>query len=83
MMAVFTGQEGLKLGGVSHLRDLEHVLHVIVEGLDDELQWHGVGCRAELAQVYPGIFHGCVGVGDLKEYQVVKFQDFCKVMLRK
>jgi len=38
--------------------DLEHVLHAIVEGLKDELQWPGVDCRAELANVYPGIFHG-------------------------
>jgi hypothetical protein len=55
--------------------DLEHVLCAIVEGLDDELQWPGVDHRAELANVYPGIFHGCIGVGDVKEFQVVKFQD--------
>jgi hypothetical protein len=70
-------------------RDLEHVLCAIMEGLDDELQWPGVDCRAELAQVYP-IFHGCIEVGDVKEYQVVKFQEtvkirrliyFCEVML--
>ena len=56
-------------------RDLEHVLRAIVEGLDDELQWPGADRRAELANVYPGIFHGCIGVGDVKEFQVVKFQD--------
>jgi hypothetical protein len=51
------------------------VLCAIVEGLEDELQWPGVDCRAELANVYPGIFHGCIGVGDVKEFQVVKFQN--------
>jgi hypothetical protein len=56
-------------------RDLEHVLRAIVEGLDDELPWPGTDCRAELANVYHGIFHGCIGVGDVKEYQVVKFKD--------
>jgi hypothetical protein len=31
--------------------------------------------RQELASVFPGIFHGCVGVANVKEYQVVKFLD--------
>jgi len=46
-----------------------------VEGLDDELQWPGEDHRAELANVYPGIFHRYIGVGDVKEFQVVEFQD--------
>ena len=25
--------------------------------------------------MYPGIFNGCIGVGDVKEYQVVKYKD--------
>ncbi len=54
---------------------MDHVLHAIIEGLDDELQWPGVDQTAELAQVYPDIFHGCIGVGEMKEYQVVKLQD--------
>jgi len=60
--------------------DLEHVLRPIIEGVDDELQWPGVDHRAELANVYvyPGIFHGCIGVGDVKEFQLVKFQDLVK-----
>ncbi len=28
--------------------------------------------------MYPGIFHGCIGVGDMKEFQVVKLQDTIK-----
>ena len=51
--------------------DLEHVLRAIVEGLEDELQSPGVDRRAELTNVYPGNFHGCIGVGDVKEFQVV------------
>ncbi len=51
--------------------DLEHVLHAIVEGLF-ELQWPGVDHRAELANMYPGIFHGCIGVGDVEELQLKK-----------
>jgi len=46
------------------------VLHAIVEGLDDELQWPGVDHRAELANVYTGIFHGCIGVGDVKNFRL-------------
>jgi hypothetical protein len=42
-------------------RDLGYVLHAIVEGLDDELQWPVIDHRAELANVYSGIFHGCIG----------------------
>jgi hypothetical protein len=38
--------------------DLEPLFHAIVEGLHDEMQWPGVDHRAELANVYPGIFHG-------------------------
>jgi len=56
-------------------RDLEHVLHAIVEGLDDEMKWPDEERRQELANVYPGIFNGCIGVADVKEYQVVKFKD--------
>jgi hypothetical protein len=55
--------------------DLEHVLHAIVEGLDDELKWPNEQRRQELANVYPGIFNGCIGVGDVKEYQVVNYKD--------
>lgn len=55
--------------------DLEHVLHAIVEGLDDELKWPNEQRRQELANVYPGVFNGCIGVGDVKEYQVVKYKD--------
>jgi hypothetical protein len=51
---------------------LEHVLHAIVEGLDDELKWPDVNRRQELANVHPGIFNSCIGVGDVKEFQVVK-----------
>jgi hypothetical protein len=47
----------------------------IVEGLDDQLQWPNEQHRAELANVFQGIFNGCIGVNDVKEYQVVKFQD--------
>jgi len=28
-----------------------------------------------LANVYPGIFNGCIGVADVKEYELVKFKD--------
>jgi hypothetical protein len=56
-------------------RDLEHVLRATVEGLDDELKWPNEQCKQELANVYPGIFNGCIGVGDVKEYQVVKYKD--------
>jgi hypothetical protein len=27
---------------------------------------------------YPGIFQGCLGVGDVKEFEVVKFDDTVK-----
>jgi hypothetical protein len=43
----------------------------IVEGLDDQLQWPNEQRRAEMANIFQGIFHGCIGVADVKEYQVV------------
>ncbi len=62
----------------SLLEDNVHVLRAIVEGLDDELQWPVAARRQELANVFPGMFHGCVGVADVKEYQVVKYLDTVK-----
>jgi hypothetical protein len=51
-----------------------------VEGLDDQLQWLDENCHAELANVFTGIFKGCIGiaVADVKEYQVVKYKDTVK-----
>jgi hypothetical protein len=55
--------------------DTVHILEADVEGLDDQLQRPDMEKRQELASVFPGIFHGCVGVANVKEYQVVKFLD--------
>jgi hypothetical protein len=56
--------------------DLKHVLCAIVEGLDDDLQWPDVDPRAEMANVYPVFyFYFCIGVGDVKEFQVAKLHD--------
>jgi hypothetical protein len=52
--------------------DTVHVLEAIVEGLDDQLQWPDVEKRQELAAVFSDMFHGCVGVVTVKEYQGVK-----------
>ncbi len=46
-----------------------------MEGLEDELQWPDAEKRQELPAVFPGLFHGCIGVADVKEYQVVKHLD--------
>jgi hypothetical protein len=45
----------------------------MVEGLEDELQWPEAEKREELGAVFPGMFNGCIGVSDVKEYQVVKY----------
>ena len=58
--------------------DVIHVLTAIVEGLDDQLQWPDENHRGELANVFPGIFNGCIGIADVKEYQVVKYKDTVK-----
>jgi hypothetical protein len=62
-------------GKPSLQEDTVHVLCDIVEGLDDEFQWLYAARRPELANVFPGMFHGCVGVSDKKEYQFVKYLD--------
>jgi hypothetical protein len=49
-----------------------------VEGLEDELQWPDAEKRQELGAVFPGMFNGCIGVSDVKEYQVVKYLDTVK-----
>jgi hypothetical protein len=55
--------------------DLVHVLESIIEGLDDHLQWPSEQRREELANQFTGIFHGCIGIADVKEYQIVKLKD--------
>jgi hypothetical protein len=55
-----------------------YVLQAIVEGLEDELQWPDAEKRQELGAVFPGMFKGCVGVSDVKEYEVVKYLDPAK-----
>jgi hypothetical protein len=57
-------------GKSSLQEDCEHVLIAIVEGLEDELVWPHEGERAQLAVAYEGIFHGCIGIGDVKEFQI-------------
>jgi len=55
--------------------DLVHVLTAIVEGLDGHLQWPDVDRRQELSRVFPGILRGCIGIGDVKEFQIEKPKD--------
>jgi hypothetical protein len=43
--------------------------------LEDKLQWPDAKKRQQLAVVFPGKFNGCIGVADVKEYQVVKYLD--------
>jgi hypothetical protein len=43
--------------------------------LEDELQWPDAEKRQQLAAVFSGMFNGCIGVADVKEYQVVKVLD--------
>ena len=56
--------------------DLVHVLHVIVEGLDEHLSWLDENPRCELAAVFPGILNGCIGIGNVKEkeYEIEKLK---------
>jgi hypothetical protein len=58
--------------------DLVHALHAIIEGLDEHLTWSDDNCRCDLAAVYPGILRGCIGVGDVKEYEIEKPKDSVK-----
>ncbi len=55
--------------------DLVHVLVAIIEGLDEHMQWPNEQHREGLANQFTGIFHGCIGIADVKEYQVVKYKD--------
>jgi hypothetical protein len=58
--------------------DLVHVLTAIVEGLDDHLQWPNANRRQEFANTFPGILRGCIGVGDVKEFEIEKPKDSVK-----
>jgi hypothetical protein len=61
--------------------DLVHVLQAIVEGLHEHLTWPDGDCRHELAEVFPGILRGCIGVGDVKEYEIEKPKNSLKEKL--
>ncbi len=39
------------------------------------MRWPEDNCRRELAVVFPGILSGCIGVGDIKEYEIEKPKD--------
>jgi len=58
--------------------DLVHVLIAIVEGLDDQVQWPDHNRRRELANVFQGVMKGCIGIADVKEYQIEKPTDKIK-----
>jgi hypothetical protein len=62
-------------GKSSLQEDLIHFLMAIVEGLDNQLQWPDENRRMELSNIFPGIFRGCIGMADVKEFQVVKSKD--------
>ncbi len=49
-----------------------HVLTAIVEGLDGHLQCPDEKWREELSLIFPGILRGCIGVGNVKEFQIEK-----------
>ena len=49
-----------------------------MEGLENELQWPDAEKRQELGAVFPGMINGCIGVSDVKEYQVLKDLDTVK-----
>jgi len=65
-------------GKSSLQEDLVHVLIAIVEGLDDQLQWPDRIRRRELANVFQGVMKGCIGIADVKEYQIEKPTDKIK-----
>jgi hypothetical protein len=76
MMVIFTAVEARAGWGKSSLQeDVIHVLMTIVEGLDDQLIWPDKTCTRELSNVFLGICCGCIGIADVKEYQVIKFKD--------
>jgi hypothetical protein len=73
-----TQEADIGYGKSSIQEDTVHVLQAIVEDLEDELQWPDAEKRQELGAVFPGMFIGCIGVSDVKEYQVVTYLDTVK-----
>jgi hypothetical protein len=41
-----------------------------VEGFDGELQWPDMDQRQQLASTYDGIFHGCISISVVKEFEM-------------
>jgi hypothetical protein len=55
--------------------DLFHVLTAIVEGLDEHLSWPDENHRHELDVTFSWHLSGCIGVCDVKEYEIEKPKD--------
>jgi hypothetical protein len=60
-------------GKSSLQKDIVHVLIAIVEGLENQVQWPDADCRQELKKLFEvGMLIDCIGVGDVKEYEIEK-----------
>lgn len=58
------------------------MLKAIAEGLNDQLQRPDENYRQKLASTFPGIFQGCIRVGDVKEFQIQQLVDQVKERIR-
>jgi hypothetical protein len=63
-----TQEADIGYGKSSIQEDIVHILQAIVKGLEAKLQWLDAEKRQQLATAFPGMFSGCIGVADVKEY---------------
>ena len=64
-------------GKSSIQQDNDHILMAIIEGLENQLQWPTAEDRRAIVNSNRGeiIFQNCIGIADVKEYQIAKPMD--------
>ena len=80
MMKIFTDQEKPRLIGANlpYKRTWFMSLLLLLKVLNKKFNGQMRIVRRELANIFPGNFRGCIGVGDVKEYQIEKPKDRIK-----
>jgi hypothetical protein len=52
--------------------DIPHVLKSVINNLENQIEWPDAATRVNWASEHTGVFHGNIGIGDIKETEIEK-----------